>query len=353
MSFASYKKSRNSSLEDLVNQAEAANVQQKSFEADPLDWYPTTDKAGNAQILLRLMPPLESEENTFFVRLWKHAFKDDNTQQWYIENCLSTLNPSFDADGVQDPVMQFNQKLIQSAIKRTGKDYKDIDDSDPEKKQAAKQKRNIEFHSNLKVIKDSHKPEANGTLRKWKYGQGMFNEIMKAMKPQKIEGAIEDIEPINPFDLIDGANLLMTITTDPTKKVNGKAQRTYTYKWMKAGPLGTDKEMEAVWEELNSDNDKGKKKFSLREYVSPDKFKSYDALRKRLVKVVGNDPLADSQTVKAPAAPQLAPRPQQSAVTEDIPPWDTGKSLASVEAPKAPDDDWFAKIESKPTSDEE
>ena len=253
MSFASYKKNRVSSLEDLVNQAEAANVQQKSYEADPLDWYPTTDKAGNAQIILRLMPPLESEENTYFVRWWHHSFQDDRTGMWYIDNCLSTLNPSFEADKAQDPVMLFNQKLYKAA-------GKDAADDNPNKKQASRQKRNINFRSNVWIIADSHKPDANGTLRKWKYGQGMFNEIMKAMKPVKIEGALEQEAPINPFDLIEGANLKITISTDPTKKVNGKPARKYEYKWLNPAPLGSDKMMEAVWNELNSDNDKGKKK---------------------------------------------------------------------------------------------
>jgi hypothetical protein len=339
MSFASYKKNRVTSLEDLVQQTEAASPQGKSFEADPLDWYPTTDKAGNAQIVLRFMPPLETEENTYFVRWWHHSFQNETTGMWYIENCLSTLNPSFSEDGAQDPVMQFNQILYKKA-------GKDADDNNPYKKQASKQKRNINFRSNVWIIADSHKPDAKGTLRKWKYGQAMFNEISKAMKPKQIEGAFEQIEPINPFDLIDGANLIITITTDPTKKVNGKPARNYEYKWMKAGPLGSDKMMEEVWNELNSDGVNGKKKFSLADYVSPDKFKPYDDLKKRLVRVLGCDPLVGGQVSadKAPTPPQTAPRPQQSAVVEDIPPWDKGKTLASAEAPKQ-DEDWFAKYE--------
>lgn len=341
MSFASYKKSRNTSLEDLVNQGEAATTQQKSFEADPLDWYPTTDKMGNAQILLRFMPALETEENVYFVRWWHHSFQNESTGNWYIDNCLSTLNPSFDPEKVQDPVMQFNQILYKKA-------GKDAPDDNPFKKQASKQKRNINFRSNVWIIGDSHKPDANGTLRKWKYGQGMFNEIMKAMKPTKIEGAMEQEAPINPFDLIEGANLKITITTDPTKKVNGRPARNYEYKWLNPAPLGPDKKMEEVWDQLNADDAKGEKTFSLAKYVTPDKFKSYEDLRKRLVRTLGFDPLAAAApaAVAAPAAPQTAPRPQQSAVNEDVPPWDTGKSLASVAAPNAADD-WFAKIESK------
>lgn len=338
MSFASYKKNRTTSLEDLVNQAETANPQQKSFEADPLDWYPTTDKAGNAQIVVRFMPPLETEENTYFVRWWHHSFQDDTTGMWYIDNCLSTLNPSFDPLKVQDPVMEFNQKLYKKA-------GKDASDDNPYKKQASKQKRNINFRSNVWIVADSHKQDAKNTLRKWKYGQGMFNEITKAMKPIKIEGAMEAVEPINPFDLIDGANLIITITTDPTKKVNGKAARKYEYKWMAAAPLGDEKMMEDVWNQLNAQNDKGKYTFSLREYVTPDKFKPYESLLARLVKVLGYDPLKDAS--KAPAAPHTPPRQQQTAVVEDTPPWDTGKTLASAEAPAGDKDDWFAQLENK------
>jgi hypothetical protein len=344
MSFASYKKNRVTSLEDLVNQAEAANPQQKSYEADPLDWYPTTDKAGNAQIVLRFMPPLEDEENTYFVRWWHHSFQDPTTSGWYIENCLSTLNPSFAEDGAQDPVMQFNQILYKKA-------GKDADEDNPLKKQASRQKRNVNYRSNVWIIADSHKKEAgvNGTLRKWKYGQGMFNEIAKAMKPTKIEGAFEQTAPINPFDLIDGANLIINISTDPTKKVNGKPARKYEYKWMAPAPLGPDALMEKVWEELNSDGANGKKKFSLRDYVASDKFKSYDALYKRLVKVIGHDPLSVKSN-EAPAAPQTAPRPQRSAVVEDTPPWEESKPAASTAAPGAEDKDWFAQYEEREAS---
>jgi len=341
MSFASYKKNRVTSLDDLVNQVDAASPQGKSYEADPLDWYPTTDKAGNAQIVLRFMPPLETEENTYFVRWWHHSFKNETTGNWYIDNCLSTLNPSFAEDGAQDPVMQFNQMLY----KRAGKD---APDDHPLKKQASQQKRNVNYRSNVWIIADSHKKEAgvNGTLRKWKYGQGMFNEIAKAMKPTKIEGAFEQTDPINPFDLIDGANLIINITTDPTKKVNGKPARNYEYKWMKPAPLGPDKLMEEVWNQLNADGPDGKKTFSLREYVAPDKFKSYEALHKRLVKVLGFDPLKEQNApASASVAPQPAARPQQSAVTEDVPPWDTGATLASAAVPKGEEKDWFAQYE--------
>jgi hypothetical protein len=326
MGFADYKKNR-TPLEDMLKKTAALNNSTKNYEADPLDWYPTTGKDGNAKVVVRFMPAREDEDSPF-VRRWTHAFQNPDTQRWYIENCLSTLDPSFSGSH-PDPVMEYNQKLWAAATKAVGKDDAK---NHPLAKQAGKQKRNTEFRSNIYVVSDSHKPDANGSLRKWKYTQQIFNELTKAMNPPKIEGAETD-DPIDPFDLIEGANLQITITTDPTKKSdNGKPVRAYAFKWLKQGPLADDKHLEVLWNELNGD-----KKWSLSAYIAPDQFKSYDDLRKHLTKVIGYDPLAESKPITGIS---LKPVPASPA------PVSKAAEAVDASATDSFDDEFLASLES-------
>jgi hypothetical protein len=343
MSFADYKKrSSTSTLEETLKKATALNTS-TTFEKDPDEWYPTTDKAGNAVIVVRALPAREDEEDEKFVRRWTHAFKNDLTAKWYINNCRSTLDPTFSGT-YPDPVMEYNSKLWAIALKKTGGD-KEKAKSTVEGKQASKQKRNTEYRGNFYIVSDSHKPEVNGKVKKWKYTQGLFSEFLNRMNPPQIENA-EKEEGIDPWDLFNGANLKIKITTDSTKKTaDGKPVRNYSYTWLTPGPLGDDKLMEAVYKEINGD-----KKWSLRQYIDPSQFKSYEELRKQLTNVMGYDPLLEgaapttrSQAATAPKASEA----MQAPVNEDLPPWDAKTASEVADAPDGVDPEWFASIESK------
>jgi hypothetical protein len=84
---------------------------------------------------------------------------------------------------------------------------------------------------------------------------------------------------LNPFDLWAGANFKVKI-----RKVEG--YRNYDKsEFEDAAPLSDDDDnMEAIW----------KTEYSLAELVAPDKFKSYDELKKRLDKVL-SEPNSDSR----------------------------------------------------------
>lgn len=283
MGFKDYKKNRDRAFEESQKKLTEDSAK-KTFEKDPLDWYPTTDKAGNGVAIIRFMPSLENEIGgddgnvpTNYIRYWDHSFQDPSTGKWYIENCLSSLNPNFLPDGPLDPVMIMNKKLYDLAKK---------DDKHPAHIQASNQKRNIHYRANVYVISDTNKPENKGQLRKYNFGAGVYNEILNAMNPKVIDG-VDPVDPVKVFDLFEGAALRITITTHPTKKFKGKPTKDYKYTWEKAGPIFKEEaKIEALYNELNSADNK----WSLLAYIAPDKFKTREELEKRLELVLGYDP---------------------------------------------------------------
>jgi len=267
LSFKNYKNNSKSDLEKLQSQLEKDEAKQ-SYQTDPDDWYPGVDKAGNGMAIIRLLPHLEDEEYDY-VKWLSHSFQyPEDTGHWYIENSLKTHGEEY-----ADPVAEYNKKLWNSTT----------DPKHPNRLQASKQKRKLNFRSNIYVIADPINPENNGKVKKWKYGKFFYDMIRSVTHPPKIEGLKVQKKPANPFDLLEGMNLEINIFTE---KKDGKAMRNYTRSiWSPKCPLFEDEdEIEAVYNEINSDP-----KWSLAAYVAPDKFKTYDQLKARLDFVIGLD----------------------------------------------------------------
>ena len=89
-----------------------------------------------------------------------------------------------------------------------------------------------------------------------------------------MEPQFEDEEAMNPFDLWAGANFKLKI-----RKVEGYTNYDKS-EFDKVGPLlDDDKELEKIW----------KSEYSLQEFLSPSNFKSYDELKEKLLKVLGDN----------------------------------------------------------------
>jgi len=184
--FADLKKNRKSSFDKLsqdLDKLTKGNERQK----DDTFWAPTVDKAGNGYAVIRFLPAPAGEDAPY-VRYWDHGFQGP-TGKWYIENSLTSI-------GQEDPVAQFNGKLWNVSQ----------DDNSPERKQARKQKRRLHFVSNILVVQDSANPENEGKVFKYKYGKKIFNKLNELMNPE-----FEDEQPMNPFDLWEGANFKLKI----------------------------------------------------------------------------------------------------------------------------------------------
>ena len=244
MSFANLKKqSKLGSLTaKLVKEVEKMN--NNGASGDDRLWKLDVDKSGNGYAVIRFLPPPDGEDLPF-VKLYSHAFQGPGG--WYIENSLTTL-------GQKDPVSEYNSQLWNNG-------------TDAGKDAARKQKRKLTYISNIYVVKDPANPENEGKVFLYKYGKKIFDKIMEAMKPE-----FADETPINPFDFWAGANFKLKI-----RRVEGY-QNYDKSEFDDASPLfDDDDKLEKIYNSL----------YDLSEFTTPDKFKSYDDLKKRLVYVLG------------------------------------------------------------------
>jgi len=245
MSFANLKKqSKLGSLTaKLVKEVEKMN--NNGTSGDDRLWKLDVDKSGNGYAVIRFLPAPDGEDLPF-VKLYSHAFQGPGG--WYIENSLTTL-------GQKDPVSEYNTTLWNNG-------------TDAGKDTARKQKRKLTYISNIYVVKDPANPENEGRVFLFKYGKKIFDKLTAAMQPE-----FEDEEAIDPFDFWQGANFKLK-----AKNVAGYRNYDSSEFATQNALLDDDDAMEALW----------KKESSLQEFVAPDQFKSYDALKTRLGYVLGN-----------------------------------------------------------------
>ena len=269
-----------SSLDKLLAQVqkdEAPTTDKKSYVDERL-WKPQVDKAGNGYAVIRFLPASKGEEMPW-VRIWNHAFQGP-TGQWYIENSLTTINQ-------KDPVSEYNTQLWNSGV-------------ESDKEIARKQKRKLQYYSNIYVVSDSVNPSNQGKVFLFKYGKKIFDKLSEAMQP-----AFEDETPINPFDLWEGANFKLKI-----RKVDGywNYDKSEFDKPLKL--KDNDDEMEKIWNT----------QYSLKDFTAPSNFKSYDELKTRLdavltgsvttgksaAQMVDEDSTDFKPTFKSEPAPEIA-----------------------------------------------
>ena len=248
--FSQFKRNRNS-LEKLTKAIQDTNQPAESgSKEDTRFWQPEVDKAGNGMAIIRFLPgpSVDGDDALPWVRVFNHGFQGPGG--WYIENSLTTL-------GQKDPVSEYNSTLWNSGIEAN-------------KEIARKQKRRLTYMSNILVISDPKHPENEGQIRLYKYGKKIFDKINETMNPE-----FPDEKPVNPFDFWEGANFKLKI-----RQVEG--YRNYDKSEFESpAPLfdGDDDKLEALW----------KKEYSLKEFLEPKHFKSYEVLKAKLDKVLGFD----------------------------------------------------------------
>ena len=254
--FSALKRNRNA----FDSLKKAMEVPSSTAEAGSKDdtrfWQPEVDKAGNGMAIIRFLPApaADGDDALPWVRVFNHGFQGPGG--WYIENSLTTLNQ-------KDPVSEYNSILWNSGIEAN-------------KEIARKQKRRLTYISNILVVSDPKNPENEGQIRLYKFGKKIFDKISEAMNPE-----FADETPLNPFDFWEGANFKIKI-----RQVEG--YRNYDKsEFDSITPVdGDDAALEAIW----------KKEYSLKEFLEPKQFKSYDTLKAKLDKVLGLDGVAPVKT---------------------------------------------------------
>jgi hypothetical protein len=278
--FKNLKRNSSSQFEKLNKELQKLNSGGFNKDDDKY-WSCQTDKAGNGHAIIRFLPAPPNEDMPF-VRIWNHGFKGP-TGNWYIENCLSTIGEYDD-----DPVNQLNSKLWNSGV-------------EDDKAQVREQKRRLSYHSNIYVVKDPANPENEGKVFLFRYGKKIFDKLSDKMNPQ-----FDDENPIDPFNLWEGANFRLRI-----RKVEGFSNYDKS-DFEEAGPLlDDDEELEKIW----------KQEHSLSDLIAPNKFKSFDDLQKRLNKVLGINQESSvssssqprEQEIDTPAEKEISTRSEQQA----------------------------------------
>ena len=232
---------RSNSLDKLLNavKEDSAPQEKKSYKDERI-WKPELDASGNGYAVIRFLPSVKGEDLPW-AKIWNHAFQGP-TGQWYIENSLTTV-------GQKDPVSEYNTKLWNSGL-------------ESDKEIARKQKRKLQYYSNIYVVSDSKHPENERKVFLFRYGKKIFDKLMAAMQPE-----FEDETPINPFDFWEGANFKLKI-----RKVDGYWNYDKSEFGAKSKLLDNDEEIEKVWE----------KQYPLNEFTAATNFKSYEELKTRL-----------------------------------------------------------------------
>ena len=254
MSLSAMKKQ--DSLDKLLGAVKTENEpQEKKSYVDERLWKPELDKGGNGYAVIRFLPAVKGEDLPW-AKVWNHAFQGP-TGQWYIENSLTTLNQ-------KDPVSEMNSAYWNSGI-------------ESDKEIARRQKRKLQYFSNIYVVEDPKHPENEGKVFLFRFGKKIFDKIMETMQP---DPAFSDEVAINPFDFWKGTNFKLKI-----RKVDGFWNYDKSEFGKKPSALfDKDDALEEVW----------KKQYSLKEKTAPTNFKSYDELKTRLdmvlagTTVVGN-----------------------------------------------------------------
>ena len=257
---------RSNSLDKLLGAVEKENAPQekKSYKDERL-WKPELDKSGNGYAVIRFLPAVEGEDMPW-ARVYNHAFQGP-TGQWYIENSLTTV-------GQKDPVSEYNSQLWNTGL-------------ESDKEIARKQKRKLQYFSNIYVVTDSKHPENEGKVFLFRYGKKIFDKLMAAMQPE-----FEDESPINPFDFWEGANFKLKI-----RKVDGYWNYDKSEFDKSSALFKDDAKIEEVW----------KSAYPLSEFTASTNFKSYEELKTRLDAVLSGSVTVGNVAEEIEDAPIAAP----------------------------------------------
>ncbi|HIO43293.1 MAG TPA: single-stranded DNA-binding protein [Gammaproteobacteria bacterium] len=300
MGFSALKKRSKSSknVSEMMSKLNQASGSTNSY-IDDRYWKLERDKTGNGYAIIRFLDAPDGEDFPF-VKMYSHGFKGQGG--WYIENSLTTINK-------QDPVSEANSELWNSGI-------------DSNKEIARNRKRRLQFVSNIYVVKDSDNPANEGKTFLFKYGKSIFDMIQAAGAPE-----FDDETPVNVFDLFNGSDFKLK-----ARKADGfvkydKSTFEQPSQWLK-----DEDAMEKLYNSL----------YSLDAEVAEDKFKTYDELKSKFLRVTGGSAGKPSFTAESISTPE--PVADVSGQKDEIP-WDTN-SASSTTASAEEDDtmSYFSKL---------
>jgi len=198
------------------------------------------DKNGNGGALVRFVPDKDGIPFIKMIRI--NADKGVNNRF-----CKDWSPQSI---GLPDP---FNEMFVK--LWKEGK-----------KEEAKKFGRTIRYIANIKVIKDPANPENEGKFFLLDMSQSLFDKVKKAVQPTEDELAL-GAEPKQVFNPVKGNSFLLKIK----KGSNG----IYTYEDSKF-----NEKVDGIYKtEKEAEKDIKENAYSLKEFLEPSFYKSYDELK--------------------------------------------------------------------------
>lgn len=289
------------SIDNLRSKITKSEDNKDNFRDDRF-YYPERDERGNASVIIRFLPEPEGEDMPW-VKTYNHSYKGPGG--YFIEECPTTI-------GKECPMCELNAALVN--------EYGGWD-STPESEKALirKRKRRIQYITNILVVEDKRNPELNGKVMLFKFGPKIFEKIKSALEPE-----FDEDEPLNPIDPFEGVDFNLRI-----RKVDGMTNYDKSTFSTKKRPIAeTDEEIEAIW----------RREYKLAEFISEDRFKSYDELSDRLEKVMniggGKKQTKTAEAVASDedvAPPKKASKTKKPAKQKELPPVDEAASSEDID----------------------
>lgn len=231
---------------------------------------PQYKEDGTFQAIIRFLPSKDTDIP--FINLYAHSFKGPGG--WFIDNCPTTIQKKCPVCEANSLIWDDNPDLVRI------------------------RKRKLSYYANILVVKDPQTPENNGKVFLFRYGKKIQDKIMEKWQPDK-DGIIK---PVTVFDYYEGASFNLIIKKI---KVGDKPMPNYdSSSFNEVSCIGTDEEIEKIHNSL----------FSLKEFHSEDNFKTFEELKEKHDKAVGQTIPTKEKSEKSPerTADTKSPAPATS-----------------------------------------
>jgi len=289
---------------------------------------------GTGVVKMRFLPaPPDGKggmEDDPFIKYYEYVFKGP-TGKWYNNKSRMTLGSH-----ESDPAYEYNGKIFADETLTK------------EQKKKKLLPRSEHYVANVLIEKDANAPENEGKVFRFRFGPMIFNIIDETMFPN--QELYPDKEGINVFDPFEGASFYLRVTTKeiPDSRT-GQLIKVPSYEKSSFGEKSSivknPEDFEEIWN----------RQYSLKELISPDKFKSYEELVKDFKAAMNasfldtDEPLtaAEPKSNSAKSASKIEDNLSTEETLDDELPWDTlDKKSETVEDTTFSDgdDDWFKNL---------
>jgi len=264
MNFKDFKKQGSKLKKSLTKLAQKP----ANSYADDRFWTISKDTTGNGAAVLRFLPQKDPSESPIILT-FRHAFQKEG--RWFIEDCPHTI-------GEKCPVCEHSSSIWNS-----------------NEKEARKYWRTKSYIANVLVVEDKANPDNEGRVFMFKFGKTIYDMVMNRVAPEE-----DDDEGVNVFDFDEGLDFRLKL--GQKAGYNNYDKSSFSFK---STPVagGKEKDQEAAYNAI----------YSLDEFMSPDKFKTYEQLLK---KFSGATAASSVPSIESEYAKEVTAKPKME---EDIP----------------------------------